>query len=54
MCVLINGLLVVIWTMSGVGFWPVFLTAGWCIGVGNAWDPYGRDVPSEAEIRREM
>jgi hypothetical protein len=47
MYVLINGLLVVIWAMTGAGFfWPVFPIAGWGIG--------GRDVPTEAEIRREM
>ena len=51
MYVLINGLLVVIWAI----FWPIFPIAGWGIGVAaNAWDAYGRDVPTEAEIRREM
>ena len=56
MYVLINGLLVVIWAMTGAGFfWPIFPIAGWGIGVvANAWDAYGRDVPTEAEIRREM
>ena len=56
MYVLINGLLVVIWSMTGAGFfWPIFPIAGWGIGVAaNVWDAYGRDVPAEAEIRREM
>ena len=53
---LVNGFLVVIWAMTGAGFfWPVFPIFGWGIGVAaNAWDVYSPDVPSEAEIRREM
>ena len=53
---LVNSFLVAIWAMTGAGFfWPVFPIFGWGIGVAaNAWAVYSRDVPSEAEIRREM
>jgi hypothetical protein len=35
--------------------WPVFITAGWGIGVVmNAWDVYGRRPITEAQIRREI
>ena len=52
---LVNGLLIGIWAMSGNGyFWPVFPIVFWGIGVlFHGWDVYGRP-PSEAKIRREM
>ena len=51
-----NGSLVVIWAVTGAGFfWPVFLIVAWGIGVvASAWDTYGPDLPTETEIRREM
>lgn len=54
--VTVNAFLVVIWAMTGAPFfWPVFVMAGWGIGiVANAYDAYGRDVPSEEQISREM
>ena len=54
--VLVNGLLVVIWAMTGAGFfWPIFPLAGWGIGVvANAYDVYVRQDPTEAEITAEM
>jgi uncharacterized membrane protein len=54
--VLVNAMLVVIWAVTGAGFfWPVFPVVGWGIAVAfNAWDVYGRKPISEEEIRREQ
>ena len=53
--VMVNAMLVVIWAVTGAGFfWPVFPIIGWGIGVAaNAWDVYARKPISEDEIRRE-
>jgi 2TM domain len=53
--VLVNAFLLTIWAMTGAGFfWPVFLIAGWGIGlVFHAWDVY-REPFSEDQIRHEM
>lgn len=53
--VLVNAFLVVIWAVSGAGFfWPVFPLIGWGIGLlFHGWDVY-QGEPSEARIRREM
>jgi hypothetical protein len=53
---LVNGMLVLIWAMTGAGFfWPAFPMAGWGIGVvANAYDVYMRTEPSEADITAEM
>ena len=54
--VLVNGMLVLIWAMTGAGFfWPVFPIAGWGIGVvANAVDAYAVDEPTEDQIEDEM
>ena len=54
--VLVNGMLVVIWAVTGADFfWPIFPIVGWGIGVLlNAWDVYGRKPITEEEIRREQ
>jgi hypothetical protein len=55
--VLVNTFVVVIWTVTGGHgfFWPVFLIAGWGIGlVMNAWDVYWRPQISEKDIQREI
>lgn len=56
MYLMVNGSHVVIWAVTGAGFfWPVFPIVGWGIGVAAAAsDAYSRDVPTEIEIRREM
>jgi hypothetical protein len=53
--VAVNAMLVVIWAVTGSGFfWPIFPILGWGIGVAaNAWDAFGRRPISEDEIRRE-
>jgi hypothetical protein len=52
---LVNAGLVVIWAVTGAGFfWPIFPILGWGIGVAfNAWDVYGRREFSEDQIRQE-
>jgi hypothetical protein len=51
----VNAVLVVIWAVTGSGFfWPIFPILGWGVGVAaNAWDVYGRKPIGEDEIRRE-
>ena len=53
--VLVNAMLVVIWAVTGAGFfWPVFPILGWGIGLAaNAWDVYGQREMSEDAISRE-
>lgn len=54
--VVVNSLLVVIWALSGAGyFWPIWAIVGWGIGLAfNAWNVYFEKPISEEEIRREM
>jgi hypothetical protein len=53
--VAVNTVLVVIWAVTGAGFfWPIFPILGWGVGVAaNAWDVYGRKPIGEEEIQRE-
>ena len=53
---LINGVTVVIWALTGHGFfWPMFLMLAWGVGlVMNVWDVYYNHAPTEDEVRREM
>jgi hypothetical protein len=55
--VLVNAFLVVTWAVSDAHgfFWPVFLIAGWGIGViMNAWDVYWRPQITDQDIQREI
>jgi hypothetical protein len=56
MYVLVNGMLVLIWAMTGANFfWPAFPIAGWGVGlVAHAMEVYWKHEPTEAEIASEM
>jgi hypothetical protein len=54
--VIINALLVVVWAVSGAGyFWPIWVMFGWGIGlVLHAWTVFGQKPITELEIEEEM
>jgi uncharacterized ion transporter superfamily protein YfcC len=54
--VVVNTILVVIWAVSGAGyFWPIWIIGFWGIGlVLHAWQVFGQKPISEDDIRREM
>ena len=54
--VLVNALLISIWAFSGGGyFWPIWVIAGWGIGLAaHAWRTYGQRSISEEDIAEEM
>jgi hypothetical protein len=54
--VVINAFLVVVWLMSGGGyFWPGWVMAGWgLLLVLHAWEVYWRHPITEADIDREV
>lgn len=53
--VLVNGFLVIIWALTGQGFfWPGVVLGAWGIGLlANAWEVFGRQIDEE-RIQREM
>ena len=54
--VLVNSALVIIWAITGSGFfWPAFFIVGWGIGVVANWaDAYIVNTPTEEQITEEM
>ena len=53
--VAVNTMLVVIWAMSGAGyFWPIWPIMGWGVGLAfYAWTVYGQRPFTEDDIRKE-
>lgn len=54
--VVINAFLVVIWTVSGHGyFWPGWVMGGWGVFLLlDAWNLYFRGTITEADVDREL
>jgi uncharacterized ion transporter superfamily protein YfcC len=55
--VVVNAFLIVIWAITNFGgyFWPIWVLAGWGIGlVLNVWDVLFRRPITEDDIEREL
>jgi hypothetical protein len=52
----VNAALVVIWAVTGAGyFWPVWIIAGWGVGLLlHMWEVFGHRPITEDDIQREM
>jgi uncharacterized membrane protein len=54
--VVVNAFLIAVWAFTGAGyFWPVWVLAGWGVGlVLHAWDVFFRRPITEADIDAEL
>jgi hypothetical protein len=54
--VVVNTFLVVIWAMTGAGyFWPAWVLGGWGIGlVLHAWETFVRRPITESDVDAEL
>ena len=54
--VVVNALVVVVWAMTGGGyFWPAWLLGAWGAGlILHAWDVYVRRPVTEADVDAEL
>jgi hypothetical protein len=52
----INTFLIAVWAFAGAGyFWPVWVLAGWGVGlVLHAWETFGRRPVTDADIDAEV
>lgn len=54
--VVINGFLILVWTLTGAGyFWPIWVIGGWGIGlVLHAWEVFLRRPITDADVEAEL
>ena len=54
--VVINSFLILVWAVTGAGyFWPIWVLAGWGIGlVLHAWEAFVRRPVTDADIEAEL
>jgi hypothetical protein len=50
--VVVNAFLILVWAVTGAGyFWPIWVLAGWGVGVVlHAWDTFLRRPVTEADV----
>ncbi len=54
--IVVNALLIVVWASTGAGyFWPVWVLAGWGVGlILHAWDVFVRRPVTDADVDAEL
>jgi hypothetical protein len=54
--VVVNAFLIAVWAFTGAGyFWPVWILAGWGVGlVLHAWATFVRRPVTEEDVDREL